>query len=70
MFAIKGNKEVKIIDIEKDIYVENGYKILDDNFKVVAQPSNATISILEYNKALAEKDAIIEELNKKLKSKK
>lgn len=70
MFAVKGNKEVKILDIEKDKYVENGYKILDDKMNVIAQPSNATISISEYNKALAEKDAIIEKLNKKLKEKK
>lgn len=70
MFAVKGNREVKILDIEKDKYVENGYKILNDKFKVIAQPSNATVSLTEHNKALAEKDKIIAKLNKKLKEKK
>lgn len=66
MYAVKGNKEVKIIDIQKDEYLNEGYKILDDNFKVIEEPSNATISLSEHKRIIALKDKKITELEKKL----
>ena len=38
MIAVKGNKEVKIVDIQKEEYLEAGYTILDDKLKVIAKP--------------------------------
>lgn len=38
MIAVKENKEVKIVDIQKDEYLEAGYTILDDKLKVIAKP--------------------------------
>ena len=38
MIAVNGNKEVKIVDIQKDEYLEKGYTILDDKLKVIAKP--------------------------------
>ena len=38
MIAVKANKEVKIVDIQKEEYLEAGYTILDDKLKVIAKP--------------------------------
>ena len=38
MIAIKENKEVKIVDIQKEEYLEAGYTILDDKLKIIAKP--------------------------------
>ena len=38
MIAVKENKEVKVVDIQKDEYLEKGYTILDDKLKVIAKP--------------------------------
>ena len=38
MIAVKGNKEVKIVDIQKEEYLEAGYTIIDDKLKVIAKP--------------------------------
>lgn len=54
MLAVKGNKEVKILDMQKKEYLELGYTILDDKLKVVASPSK-------------EKEAKVAELEKKVK---
>lgn len=67
MYAIKGNKEVKIVDIQKDGYLKDGYTIYDDNFKIVERPTSATISYAEYEKIVAEKDKKIKELEDKIK---
>lgn len=67
MYAVKGNKEVKIVDIQKEEYLADGFTILDDSLKVVATPTNGTITIAEHNKVLAEKDKKIKELEAKLK---
>lgn len=40
MIAVKGNKEIKILDIQKKEYLEKGYKILDKDLKVIANPSS------------------------------
>lgn len=67
MYAVKGNKEVKILDINKDEYLKAGYTILDEKFKVVERPANATINANEYDKIVAEKDKKIKELEEKVK---
>lgn len=66
MYAVKGNREVKIVDIQKNDYLQEGYTILDDNFKVIEEPSDATINLAEHKKIIAQKDAKIAELEKKL----
>lgn len=38
MIAVKKNEEVKILDMQKDEYIEKGYTILDDKMKVIAKP--------------------------------
>ena len=54
MIAVKGNKEVKIVDIQKNEYLKLGYTILDEKLKVIAKPFDKS-----ENKA--------EELEKKIK---
>ena len=54
MLAIKGNKEVKILDMQRKEYLELGYTILDDKLKVVASPNK-------------EKETKVNELEKKVK---
>lgn len=54
MLAIKGNKEVKILDMQKKEYLELGYTILDDKLKVVASPNK-------------EKETKVNDLEKKVK---
>lgn len=54
MLAIKGNKEVKILDMQKKEYLESGYTILDDKLKVIASPNK-------------EKETKVNELEKKVK---
>ena len=39
MIAIKGNKEIKILEMQKKDYLEKGYTILDEDLKVIASPS-------------------------------
>lgn len=38
MIAVKKNEEVKILDMQKDEYIEKGYTILDDKMKIIAKP--------------------------------
>lgn len=69
MIAIKGNREEKILDINKDDYLEMGYTIYDDKLKVIATPekenkelATAKSKIKELEDAVIEKDAKIREL--------
>ncbi len=38
MIAVKKNEEVKILDMQKNEYLEKGYTIYDDKMKVIAKP--------------------------------
>ena len=74
MIAIKGNREERILDINKDEYLEMGFTILDDKLKVIASPSKedkkfatAKDKIKELEEAVAEKDAKIKELEEAVK---
>lgn len=58
MIAVKGNKEIKILEMQKEDYLEKGYKILDKDLKVIASPSTKE-----------EKIRNLEEENKELKTK-
>lgn len=57
MIAVKANKEIKILEMQKETYLEKGYKILDKDLKVIATPSTKE-----------EKIRKLEEENKKLKA--
>ncbi len=58
MIAIKGNKEIKILEMQKKDYLEKGYTILDEDLKVIASPSTKEERIKK-----------LEEENKELKAK-
>ncbi len=58
MIAIKENKEIKILEMQKKDYLEKGYTILGENLKVIASPSTKEERIKK-----------LEEENKELKAK-
>ncbi len=68
MIAVKGNKEIKILEMQKKDYLEKGYTILDEDLKVIASPSTKEKRIKkleEENKELKEKLAKFEGRSKK-----
>ena len=67
MFAVKGNKEKKIVDVYKDEYLKEGYTIYDDDFNLVEEPDGATISKKEFDKEIKARDEIIVDLKKQIK---
>ena len=52
MIAVKGNKEIKIVEIQKDDYIKNGYTILDDTLKVIARPNSRLENLKAENEKL------------------
>jgi len=70
MIAVKGNKEIKILEMQKETYLEKGYKILDKDLKVIANPSTKEEKIKkleEENKELKAEIKKLQEANKKAK---
>lgn len=70
MIAVKGNKEVKILEMQKEAYLERGYKILDKDLKVIASPSTKEEKVDKLEKENEELKAEIKKLqeaNKKAK---
>lgn len=70
MIAVKGNKEIKILEMQKENYLERGYTILDEDLKVVASPSTKEEKIRQLEKENEELKAEIKKLkeaNKKAK---
>ena len=69
MIAVKKNEEVKILDMQKDEYIEKGYTILDDKMKVIAKPfdkNKSKIRQLEQeNEELKAEIKKLKETNKK-----
>ena len=57
MIAVKGNKEIKILEMQKETYLERGYRILDKDLKVIANPSTKEEKISRLEKQ-------VEDLNK------
>lgn len=68
MFAVKGNKEIKILEMQKDEYKKKGYTILDDSLKVIERPQNLLENVRAENEELKEKIKKIEEDNDKIES--
>lgn len=58
MYAVKGNREYKIDEVEKDTYISNGYSIYSDELELVEAPGD---NVSEVEKLKAE--------NTKLKNK-
>lgn len=65
MLAIKDNKVYRIDENSKDIYLTQGFDICDDNGKIVEYSSSGTVSRTDYNKVLAELNALKSEKNGK-----
>ena len=64
MIAVKGNKEVKILEMYKEAYLEKGYKILDESLKVIATPSTKEAVISKLQKENEELKTQISKLQK------
>lgn len=58
MLAIKDNKVYRIDKNSKEKYLAQGFDIFDDNGKIVEYSPSATVSRAEYNKVLAELNAL------------
>lgn len=70
MLAIKGNKEIKILEMQQEDYLAKGYKILDKDLKVIANPSTKEEKITkleEENKKLKEEIKKMQETKQKAK---
>lgn len=61
MLAVKKNQEVKIVDIQKEEYLEKGYTILNEKLEIIAEPQN------EVSKLKAEIAKLKAEVKKKSK---
>ena len=60
MLAIKGNREVSIIEREKDDFVARGYNIYDENLKLIASAKEDTIEMSKYKKIKDELEKVKE----------
>ena len=69
MFAIKGNKEVKILEVQKDEYIKKGYTILNDKLETIERPQNQLENIKAENEALKKIYALIQKKEKISKKK-
>ena len=65
MYAVKGNREYKIDEVEKDTYLSNGYSIYSDELELMEAPGDCTS---EVEKLKAETKKLKAE-NTKLKNK-
>lgn len=65
MYAVKGNREYKIDEVEKDTYLSNGYSIYSDELELMEAPGDCTS---EVEKLKAENKKLKAE-NTKLKNK-
>lgn len=50
MIAVKANKEYSVNESNKEMYLNDGYDILDDNGKVIEYSPKKTIKYSEYQK--------------------
>ncbi|MDE5936250.1 MAG: hypothetical protein K2G83_02465 [Ruminococcus sp.] len=58
MFAVKENKVYRTDENSKEKYLAQGFNICDDNGKIVEYSPSATVSRTDYNKVLAELNAL------------
>ncbi len=75
MVAVKGNVEYRITEAEKAMYIKNGFDILDDSGKKIADGAHKTVSYEQYEKVRKELEELktkgsdnseIENLNSKI----
>lgn len=50
MIAVKANKEYRVTEENKHIYLNDGYDIMDDNGKIIEYSPKKTIKYSEYQK--------------------
>lgn len=65
LYAVKGNKQLKIDEKEKQTYLNMGYDIAEakgDKLETIAVAPNKTVSYAEYKKLLDENAALKEQL--------
>lgn len=65
MFAVKDNKVYRIDENSKETYLAQGFNICDDSGKIVEYSPSATVSRADYNKVLAELNALKSKKNGK-----
>lgn len=65
MLAVKENKVYRIDENSKETYLAQGFNICDDNGKVIEYSHSATVSRADYNKVLAELNALKSKKNGK-----
>lgn len=65
MLAIKENKVYRIDKNSKDTYLAQGFNIYDDSGKVIEYSRSATVSRADYDKVLAELNALKSKKNGK-----
>lgn len=65
MLAVKENKVYRIDENSKDTYLAQGFDICDDSGKVLEYSHSATVSRTDYNKVLAELNALKSKKNGK-----
>lgn len=64
MIAVKGNKEIKILEMQKKDYLEKGYTILDKDLKVIANPSEKEEKVSKLEKQVEDLSKEITKLKK------
>ena len=65
MLAVKDNKVYRIDENSKEEYLAQGYNTCDDSGKIVEYSPSATVSRAEYDKVLAELNALKSKKNGK-----
>lgn len=58
MLAVKDNKVYRIDENSKETYLAQGFNICDNSGKVVEYSPSATVSRADYDKVLAELNAL------------
>lgn len=67
MKAVKGNKEYTIDESQKKAYQDRGFDIKEDSGKVITYGRGKTVPYDEYEKLMAENNALKEQLDSKTK---
>ncbi|WP_187388755.1 hypothetical protein [Paenibacillus ihuae] len=65
LFAVKGNKQLRIDDAERDTYLKMGYDIAEqdgNDLKVVDNAPSKTVSFTEYQKLAQENAELLKQV--------
>lgn len=65
MLAVKDNKVYRTDESSKEEYLAQGYNICDDTGKIIEYSPSATVSRADYDKMLAELNALKSKKNGK-----